>query len=115
MLKCFYLMIVSMSYFRDVVVLTESEYDLQKDLCTVRKRLTNFFLSPKTWVGITGTVITDFIMPAPVPYLCYKSRILSLCLKSCRIHVISWICHCTVNGVHYFKYHIIGYPNNNTA
>lgn len=75
----FDLMMVSMSYFRDVVVLTESEYDLQKDLCTVRKRLTNF-LSPKTWVGITGTVITDFILPPLVLYLCYKGRFLSLCL-----------------------------------
>ena len=72
-------MMVSMSYFRDVVVLTESEYDLQRDLCTVRKRLTNF-LSPKTWVGITGTVITDFILPPLVLYLCYESRVLSLCL-----------------------------------
>ena len=73
-------MMVSMSYFRDVVVLTESDYDLQKDLCTVRKRLTNFFLSPKTWVGITGTVLTDFISPPLVLYLCYKSRFLPLCL-----------------------------------
>jgi len=76
----FDLMMVSISYSRDVVVLTESEYDLQKDMCTVRKRLTNFYLSPKTWVGITGTAITDFILPAPVLYLCYKSRFLSLCL-----------------------------------
>jgi hypothetical protein len=68
---------VSMSYFRDVVVVTESEYDLKKDLCTVRKRLMNFLVSPKTWVGITGTVITDCISPTLVLYLCYKSRILS--------------------------------------
>jgi len=59
------------------VILTESEYDLQKDLCTVRKRLTNF-LSLKTWVGITGTVLTDFSLPPLVLYLCYKSRFLSL-------------------------------------
>lgn len=106
---------VSLSYFRDVVVVTESEYDLQKDLCTVRKRLSNFYLSPKMWVGITGTVITDFILPALVLYFCYQSRILSFCLQSCGIHIISWICHCTVYGVHYFKHHIIGYPYNNTT
>lgn len=54
------------------MVLTESEYDLQRDLCTVRKRLTNF-LSLKTWLGITGTVITDFFfLPPLVQYLCYK-------------------------------------------
>jgi len=68
-------MIVSLSFFRDVVVLTESEHDLQKDLCTVWKRLSNFYFSPKMWVGITGTVITDFILPALVLYLCYQSRI----------------------------------------
>lgn len=44
----------SLGSYRDVVVVTESEYDLQRDLCTVRKRLTNFYTSPKTWVGITG-------------------------------------------------------------
>jgi hypothetical protein len=64
---------MSVSYFRDVVALTESEYDLQRDLCTVRKRLTNFYTSPKTWVGITG-IVTDFVLPALLLYLYYKRR-----------------------------------------
>jgi hypothetical protein len=40
--------------FRDVVFITATEYDLKKDLDTVRKRLKNFYKFSETWVGITG-------------------------------------------------------------
>jgi hypothetical protein len=43
--------------FRDVVFVTAGEYDLKKDLDTVKKRIKNFNKFSETWVGITGNNI----------------------------------------------------------
>lgn len=44
----------SIGSYRDVVFIPATEYDLKKDLDTVRKRLKNFYKFSDTWVGITG-------------------------------------------------------------
>jgi hypothetical protein len=97
-----------MSHFRDVVVVTESEYDLQRDLCTVRKRLTNFYTSPKTWVGITGTVITN----SAIFILQKYNSVITFVIMQISCNLLDLSLHCVWS--HYSKYHIIGYNNNTT-